>query len=130
MIDLTTSNLNNLLVPTAEGGFVEKPPASVEILAHNMLAALNKAYGEDWMQGWKVAIDTHGGIVQVRNLLLSGKMGFQMKITQVDPEMRNVVRYAGELFERYSVSRSKRADVREAVHNLETDFTGEAKHHE
>lgn len=130
MIDLTTSNLNNLMVPNGEGGFTERPPASVEVLAHNMLAALNKAYGDDWMQGWKVTVDTRGGVVQVRNLLLSGKMGFTMKITQVDPEMRKVVRYAGELFERYSVARRKNIDVRESVHNLNLDFKGDATHHE
>jgi len=122
--------LSNLVVPDGDGNFVEKPPASVELLARNLLTALNKHYGEDWMQGWKIIIDQRGGIIQVRNLLLSGKMGFVMKITDADPEMRNVVRHAGELFERYSVARDKRVDVREAVHNLEMKPTGEAKHHE
>lgn len=122
--------MTDLMVPDGQGGFVKQPPASVEALAKNILTALNKAYGDDWMAGWKVAIDTEGGIVQVRNLYISGKMGFIMKITAIDPEMTNVVRHAGELLERYNISRSRSVDVVDAVSNLKRNYQGEALHEE
>jgi hypothetical protein len=119
--------MSDLLVPAADGSFVKQPPASVASLAKQILTALNKAY-PDWIAGWKVAIDTEGGIVQVRNLLISGKMGFVMKITAIDPEMRQVVRYAGELLERYRISREKNIDVTDAVNNVKRNYSGEAIH--
>lgn len=122
--------MSRLLVPDGMGGHVEKPPANVELLCKQILTALNQAYGNDWMGGWKVAIDTNGGIIQVRNLLISGKMGFVMKITAVDPEMKNVVRHAGELFERYRISRGRGVDVVDVVNNLERSRLGEAKYDE
>ena len=120
----------SLMIPDGFGGYIQQPPGTVETLGKQILTALNKAYGPDWVPGWKVAIDTNGGIVQIRNLLISGKMGFQMKITQVDPDMKTVVRFAGELFERYRVSRSKHADVIESVSNIKRNFKGEAVHDE
>ena len=92
-------------------------PGVVRSLYSNMLVALNKAYPK-WEGSWLISIDQRGGIVQVRNMLLTGKMGFIMKITKIDPEMRDVVRFAGELFERYRVARSKGVDVRESLANM------------
>lgn len=114
------------LIHASEGseGFAP-PPAAVVSLGNQIMTALNKHYPQ-WQQGWKVSIDTEGGVVQIRNLLLSGKMGFLLKIVDIDPEMKKVVRFAGELFERYRVSRDRGIDLRNAIENLNRKPTGEA----
>lgn len=91
-------------------------------LMRNMVAALQKHYPQ---HSWAVSVDEAGGVVQVRNLALSGRMGFLMKITSVDPEQRNVVRHAGELLERYRVARGKAVDLRDQIRRAERKINGE-----
>lgn len=81
-----------------------------ENLQNNLLDRLDTAY-PSFNGWWRVAVDDVGGIVQVTNLLLSGRWGFVMKITSIDPEGRSVVRNAGELLERYNVSRAMKVDL-------------------
>lgn len=73
---------------------------------------------------WRVTVDDAGGVVEIVNVALSGRWGFLMHMNKIDPEMRKVVRNAGELLERYKVSRSKRVDV-DSLLILPRDFRGE-----
>ena len=102
----------------------QSAPAAVVTLHDNMITALRKAYPQ-WANSWHIVIDVNGGIVQVRNTAISGKMGFVMHIAQIDPEMRKVVRNAGELFERYHIARKRGTDIREAIATLKRTGTRE-----
>jgi hypothetical protein len=102
-------------------------PASISVLAKNILTALSKAYPK-WDGSWRVEIDTRGGIIQITNVAFSGEMGFVMHITQIDPEMRLVVRNAGELFERFNIARKRAVDIRDALNSLPVLFDGSAPH--
>jgi len=73
-------------------------------LGKNILAQLAKHY-PGVKSGWTVTMKEGQGIVQVTNELLSGKMGFVMHVTKIDPELKNVMRAGGELLERYNVLR-------------------------
>ncbi len=104
-------------------------PAVVAILHNNMITALRKAYPK-WAETWFIRIDQRGGIVQVYNTAFSGKMGFVMHITKIDPEMRKVVKAAGELFERYGIARNKGLDIRQALADIKRNNIQEAIYEE
>ena len=95
-------------------------PGTVVALHNNMIKALIKQYPA-FRDYWHISIDTRGGIVQVRNLALSGEMGFIMKIVDIDPEMRKVRELAGELFERYNVARGRALSIRNAMRDVKAD---------
>ena len=76
---------------------------------------------------WRV--ETQQGIVTVHNLLLSGKWGFRLRITEIDSMGKIVVRAGGELLERYNLSRAKRKNhVYGELSEMKRDFKGEAIH--
>lgn len=75
------------------------------LLASNSLAVLERHY-PDW--GWMVGVDDVGGIMQVRATAIPGKWGFLLKIKNVDPEGRAIMRAGGELLERYRMHRGRR----------------------
>jgi len=102
-------------------------PAAVSVLHNNMRVTLMKAYPH-MQDSWLISIDTGGGVVQVRNSLLSGRMGFIMKIAEMDSEGRKLRNYAGELLERYRVARNAGTDMREQMANMEINSIGEAVH--
>jgi hypothetical protein len=116
--------MSQLLVPDDDAA-IGPPPAAVAVLHNNLMWALKKAYPHV-ENGWMIQIDVDGGVVSVRNLMLSGKMGFTMKIANIDSEMRNVVRHGGELLERYRIARQKNTDMREALANMRRKPIGEA----
>ena len=75
---------------------------------------------------WRIAVNEAGNIITVTNAALSHKNGFGMHIDKIDPEGKKVVMYAGELLERYRISRSQR--VRQVVDDIgqaKRDFRGE-----
>lgn len=100
-------------------------PPGISMLHDNMLIALRNAYPA-WAESWFIRIDTRGGIVQVYNIWFSGRMGFVMHITKIDPEMRRVVKAAGELFERYGIARKKAIDIRQALSDIKRNPIQEA----
>lgn len=102
-------------------------PGTIVSLHNNLIKALRKAYPQ-WADWWHISIDSRGGIVQVRNLRLSGDMGFVLHITDIDPEMRRVRQMAGELFERFGVARSKAMSIKRAMADVEIDRIGRIKH--
>lgn len=76
----------------------------------NLLDALDRAYPA-FNGFWRIDIDVLGGVIHVTNRLLSGKWGFIMHINKVDAEGKKVVHYAGELLERYRISRNPNFDI-------------------
>lgn len=102
-------------------------PGAVVALHNNIIKALRKAYPK-WADYWHITIDTRGGIVQVRNLKLSGDMGFQLKIVNVDTEMRKVREMAGELFERFNVARERGMSINRAMADVKADPIGRIKY--
>lgn len=94
-------------------------------LARNLIARLEQFY-PTFKGAWRVAVNEQGGIIEVTNMLLSGRWGFLMHINKIDPEGRKVVRAGGELLERYRISRAKNHGlVVDDVYQLKRDFRGE-----
>jgi hypothetical protein len=87
---------------------------TAQLLGLNVMRTLCKHYPHV-AAGWHVTLNTEGGTLVVQNLLLSGKMGFTMRITDLDAEGREIVRAGGELLERYRVARDRAIDVREML---------------
>lgn len=105
--------------------------ANARSLMANILTALDKNY-PGYKGTWTLRVDTRekGGVIQLTNNLISGRKGVQLPISWIDYEMRVIVRYAGELLERYGLSREKIIDVVDEISGLKRDFTGEAIHDE
>jgi len=103
------------------------PPPAVSTLARQIIEALNKHHPK-WSGSWNVTIDTRGGIVQIINTALSGRMGFVLKITSIDPEMRAIRDAAGELFERYGIARDRAMGIRAAIEGAQRDIKGNLTH--
>lgn len=98
-----------------------------QTLANNLIARLEQAYPA-FAGAWRVCVNQAGGTIEVTNLMLSGKMGFLMHITKIDPEGRKVVRAGGELLERYRIARSGAVmGILEGVFGQARDFRGELR---
>ena len=102
-------------------------PSAIVSLHNNMIKALRSAYPK-WADYWHITIDTRGGIVQVRNMKLSGDWGFVLHIEKIDPEMRRVREMAGELLTRFNVSTNKGIPIQQAMADVKTDLVGRIKH--
>ena len=81
-----------------------------ENLQRDLVARLDHAY-PSFAGYWVVMVNDVNGVVQVINTMLSGRWGFLMLTSKIDPEGRKVVMLAGELLERYHVSRAKYVDL-------------------
>lgn len=79
-------------------------------IARNIIGRLEEHYPA-FTGYWRVSVNEMGGTIEVTNLLLSGRWGFLMHIAKIDAEGRKVVRAAGELLERYRISRARTTDV-------------------
>ena len=102
-------------------------PGTVVSLHNNLIKALRSEWPA-FKDTWHITVDTRGGIVQVRNLLLSRDFGFAMHIMMIDPEMREVRRQAGELFERYGVLRARGLSIAQATKDVKRDPWGRIIH--
>ncbi|MEE8364190.1 MAG: hypothetical protein V3R76_00250 [Gammaproteobacteria bacterium] len=102
-------------------------PAAIIMLHDNIIIALRNAYPL-WAESWLIRIDTRGGIVQIYNTAISGKMGFVIHIRSLTShkDMHKVVKAAGELFERYGIARKKALDIKQALADLKRTPTREA----
>lgn len=86
-------------------------------LAKNVADVLHRKYpGHLW------AVSVHGGVVQVFNLLLSGRFGFTVHADKIDTEYRAIVRAGGEILERYRQRRG--AMNTDALQAQNRDFSG------
>ncbi len=79
-----------------------------EIVAHASLVLLVKEAADrlereypGWL--WAIQPDERGRIVNIFSMRLSGKWGYTLKIERLqnDPQLRHVIRAAGELLERF-----------------------------
>jgi len=101
-----------------------------DTLAKNLIKRLNMAYPVfcDEASGqslWCIKVNEPGGVIEVTNLALNGNYGFLMHISRIDPEGRKVIRAAGELLERYRISRGQRTNaVLTDLNDAKRDFTG------
>lgn len=98
-----------------------------QTLARNLVARLESAYPA-FTGAWRVSVNEVGGVIEVTNMMLSGKTGFLMHITKIDAEGRRVVRAGGELLERYRIARSgATTGILEGVFGQARDFRGELR---
>ena len=89
---------------------------------NDLLDRLDRAYPA--FNGlWRISVNEAGGVISVTNMALSARNGFVMHIDKIDPEGRKVVRYAGELLERFRISRG--AGALTDVLQGQRDFKGE-----
>lgn len=74
---------------------------------------------------WAVNADASTGMVDILNLGLSGMWGYRIRMSEIqdDPSDRLAVMGAGELLERYRISRG-RLNANE-YHDLKQDFAGQ-----
>ena len=112
--------------------------ATTTVLRKNILITLKKHYPHvfGWNSpmdqlrttAWLIDIKTFqsGGVVTIRNLWLDGNMGVTLKLKTLDAP--TIVRYAGELLERYNIAREKGLDMREKLLNMPRDFRGVAEY--
>lgn len=101
--------------------------AANKTIAKEVAECLNTHYPN---HAWMVNANVETGIVEVRNLRLSGQWGFILHMDKLatDPSMKLVIRAGGELLERYNVARSALTDT--IANSIEYDFKGEAIRHD
>lgn len=96
-----------------------------QTLCRNLIARLDATYPA-FAGAWRVIINERGGVIEVTNMMLSGRMGFLMHISKIDSEGRAIVRVAGEMLERYNIARSGAINaIREGVWFAKRDFRGD-----
>lgn len=81
--------------------------AAAEVQAKNAADMLHKHY-PGWL--WGVHVDSDGGVMKVMLLSVSGSWGFIIKLKDLDPEYRKVMRAGGEILERFNLSRRGRRE--------------------
>jgi hypothetical protein len=102
-------------------------PGAVVALHNSIIKALRKTYPA-FADHFHITINTEGGTVQIRNLLLSGDYGVQLKITSIDSEMRLVREKVGEMFERFNVLRGRALSIQSAMRDVQRNGIGKLKH--
>jgi hypothetical protein len=101
-----------------------KLSAAAEVQAKNAADMLHKHY-PGWL--WGVHVDDVGGVMKVLLLSVSGSWGFVIKLKDLDPEYRMVMRAGGEILERFNLSR--RARRLGDISNLQRDSLRRAQFH-
>lgn len=106
------------------------------LLRHNILVELHRHFphvskwaDEGVTTAWIIEIQAFktGGDITVRNLWLSGNMGFRLKMKDTHDEiLKKVVYYAAELLERYDIAREKGLDMREELLHIPRHINGSA----
>ncbi len=96
--------------------------ATITSMVKNVADTLNKHYPGHL---WAVGPSNDYSMLAIWNEGLSAKYGMWIRVTDIDPEYRNIMRWAGELLERAKVTRGK-ADETEMA-SLDRDHTGEVK---
>lgn len=75
---------------------------------------------------WGVNVDGRTGLITIRNLLISGQMGYILKIPLIysaSEFLGKVVRAGGEILERYQLSRGRFDEAQYT--GLKTNFAGD-----
>lgn len=90
------------------------------VLAKTAADALDKAYpGHLW------AVDVNGGMLNIRNLLLSGEWGYRIKVPSLytaSDLTRRVLLGGGEILERFALARARFSEAQYG--GLKTNFAG------
>lgn len=93
-------------------------------LAKNCLNILGKHYPHI---KWRVEVDARGGLVTITSPDLSGRMGVTIKITSIDAEGKVIMRYGGELLERYNIVRDRALGMKgTGAGDIKRNIMGEA----
>jgi hypothetical protein len=99
-----------------------KSAVAAEVLAKNVGEHLHRKYpGHLW------AVNVAGGVVTVQNLYLSGRWGFRIMESEIDPDYKIITRAGGEILERYRLSRGamREDEVENLARNLRWEAIGE-----
>lgn len=75
---------------------------------------------------WAVNVDGPNGVANIRDLLLSGQMGYVLKLVNMfsaSDFKRDVIRAGGEILERYRMTRGRLDEGQ--YENLQTNFAGD-----
>jgi hypothetical protein len=130
------------IIPADDLAYEDLPPSPTDVvLRKNLLIALHKKFpgASMWTDpndpmrqtAWLIDIKSFptGGVITVRNLWISSRMGFTVKMKDTHDEIENqVLKYAAELFERYNLARKQGFDMRDKLLSMKRDFRGEAIH--
>lgn len=75
---------------------------------------------------WAVNVDGRNGVAHINNLMLSGQMGYTLKLANIfsaSDFKRDVIRAGGEILERYRLARGRFDEAQYA--GLKTNFAGD-----
>jgi hypothetical protein len=109
-----------VIVDTHKRGMLKE--ASVTSLVKNVADVLYKHYPGHL---WAVGPSNDYSMLAIWNEGLSSKYGMWIRVTDIDPEYKNIMRWAGELLERAKVTRG-RANEQE-LQSLKRDVMDEVK---
>jgi hypothetical protein len=109
-----------VIVDTHKRGMLKE--ATVTSLIKNVADTLYKHYPGHL---WAVGPSNDYSMLAIWNEGLSSKYGMWIRVTDIDPEYKNIMRWAGELLERAKVTRG-RANEQE-LQSLERDVMDEVK---
>ena len=96
--------------------------ATITSLVKNVADTLDKHYPDHL---WAVGPSNDYSMLAIWNENLSMRYGMWIRVNDIDPEYKNIMRWAGELLERAKVSRG--AMNEDEMNNLERDSRGEAR---
>ena len=96
--------------------------ATITSLVKNVADTLDKHYPGHL---WAVGPSNDYSMLAIWNEALSNRYGMWIRVNDIDPEYRNIMRWAGELLERAKVTRG--AANEDELASLERDSLGEAK---
>ena len=109
-----------VIVDAHKRGMAEE--ATITSLVKNVADTLDKHYPGHL---WAVGPSNDYSMLAIWNENLSTRYGMWIRVNDIDPEYRNIMRWAGELLERAKVSRG--AFKEDEMNNLQRDSRGEAK---
>lgn len=96
--------------------------ATITSLVKNVADTLYKHYPGHL---WAVGPSNDYSMLAIWNEALSNKYGMWIRVNDIDPEYKNIMRWAGELLERAKVTRG--AANEDELASLERDHLGEAR---
>lgn len=95
--------------------------ASVTTLVKNVGDTLYKHYPDHM---WAVGPSNDYSMLAIWNESLSSKWGMWIRVEEIDPDYKNIVRWAGELLERAKLSRG--AAKLSEINSIKRDAAGDA----
>jgi hypothetical protein len=107
-----------VIVDSHKGGMMQE--ATITSLVKNVADTLYKHYPG---HAWAVGPSNDYSMLAIWNEALSTRYGMWIRVNDIDPEYKNVMRWAGELLERAKLSRGRADD--DEYESLDRDFKGE-----